>query len=684
MKPLWLLGVTGLYQEFYQPDTQALVSPVDIIQNNVLDSGTIFWKNLLQPERVLKVVNALEENIHNPTHQIPQFLAVVANKSKFISCVLDYRVSICDQGVEDRQFFNKLETLAILCELYSQFEFYPFKLSIQNGFLLNETSAKEIIHNCQSISHNPHIPFLNDVILPLILDYHPDVIFCTGKISYFHIALAKMIKKEFLDVHICFTRHSSEYYSLNKIKKYLKNNSELFSVVDSIVLEYFDESEQKLLENLELKNDVSNLSNILTLNKEDETKEIRHRPPQNTSVSIVNRRKKQISGFKISPEKIYDIHFDPYVKCYWNKCVFCGINKKYTHGDCVEENSPIRGKINKLCKELSDKSFVWFIDEAIHPSKLSKIADFFIANKNQYTWQVRCRIDNGLLAKGLAEKLAQSGLKELRLGLESASIRILKLMSKFEDGFQLKMVEQIVKTYSEHGISIHFPMIIGFPGEEAADRQRTYEFLSSIREKYPTVTFNINIFNFDVSSPLFKMWDNYSISKINFPCSPSDFIGNSVSWDDQAKTEEIILDRERNSFMRNKLYHWMPRESFITPTIFYRLSETIRNTLVWKQSNSIPESYDFSMDSLIQISPNLVVQKKADGEYLAYNWNTHHYIEGDEVMCNILDTWDIPKSIEQGTIELGQKKDEVFVSSDIVILIKKLLHYGHFFIVDEA
>ena len=381
MRPLWLLSITGLYQEFYQPDTLDILEPILKIEDNILNSGKIFWSSLLQSERVIKVVNALEENIHNPKHQIPQFLGILANKETFIAKILDYRISICDQGIGSKQFFNRLETLAILCELYSRFEFSPFQLSLQNGFLLNEVSTKEIAYNCLTLSHNPQISFINDVILPMILNYSPDVVFCVGRISYFHIAVARLIKKRNSDVHICFTRHSSEYYSLNKIGKYLQQNDELFSIVDSIILEYFNESEQILLEHLSFDKDISDVPNILTFKKDTKIRKIEHKAPQETSVSHVVGRKKQVSGLTISPENFYDIHFEPYVKCYWNKCVFCGINKKYTHEDFVDENGVIEKKLHNLCKQLPDKSFLWFIDEAIHPYKLRQLAEYFVLNK---------------------------------------------------------------------------------------------------------------------------------------------------------------------------------------------------------------------------------------------------------------------------------------------------------------
>ncbi|MCB2189740.1 MAG: radical SAM protein [Deltaproteobacteria bacterium] len=681
MKPLWLRGVSGLYQEFYQPDTDALVSATNIIDNNLLDSGRIFWSSLLQPERIMNVVSALEENIHNPTHQIPQFLGVMADKSKFISDILDYRTSICDQGEGPRQFFCKLETLAILCEMYSRFEFYPFRLTVQNAFLLDEVSAREIVDNCQCVSHNPYLVFIKSVILPLVLDYSPEVIFCIGRISYFHIALAIMVKNKLSDVHISFTRHSSEYFSLNKIAKYLKNNAKLFSVIDSIVLEHFDEIEQALLEGLEADVDLSNMPYILLFKKEPQ---LLKNATREAYPSVVTGRNPQVPGLVLSPDKFYDIHFEPQVKCYWNKCIFCGINKKYTYDDYLQTKEQIEQKINNMCSRVPKKSFLWFIDEAIHPSKLRLIAEHLVLNNYNFVWQARSRINSDLLANGLPEKLAQSGLKELRLGLESGSLKILRLMKKFEEGFTLNIVNQIVRTYYDYGVSIHFPMIIGFPGEDLADRQKTYELLSNLREKYSTFTFNINIFNFDICSPLFKTWDNYAISAISFPCSPYDYIGNIITWDDPTKTDESILNHERNAFMREKLYNWMPPNSFIAPTTFYRLSETIRNTLPWKNDVSAFEDSDLPSDKSIQLSPGIVICKRINGECLAYNWSTHHYIEGDETMLHILNEWRTPKQINRGIQNLCHNTNANIDGEDLLVLIRKLLWHGHFIIIENS
>ena len=131
---------------------------------------------------------------------------------------------------------------------------------------------------------------------------------------------------------------------------------------------------------------------------------------------------------------------------------------------------------DRLIEKLPQIKFFWFIDEALTVTQLFAIATSFIKSGKEIFWQARTRIDEKLLSKELIKVLKESGLKELRLGLESASYSVLQKMNKFDDSFSFAMVKRIVKEYSENNISIHFPIIVGFPGETNFDRKLTYDF----------------------------------------------------------------------------------------------------------------------------------------------------------------------------------------------------------------
>jgi hypothetical protein len=678
MKPLWIKSVSGLYQELYQPDTKGMISPAQFIDHGVLDAGLAFWRSLFVPERIRRLIDTLEDNMHGEEYEVPQFLAILADKKRFISRCIDHSTSVCDNGLSDREFFEKLETLSILCLLYSRFEFHPFELSLQSGFLLNEVSSTEIIQHCLNYRRNPYLAFAQEIVIPKIVEYSPSIIFLCGRIGYFSTSIALMLKKKLPDLHICATRHASEYYSLNKILKYLRKNDKLFQVFDSVILEDFDRTEREMIARSQCAKAVTDVTHVITSANYETYAPSPHLEPPNASSYLVLARKPQVEHLTVPPDQTYDVHFDPHVKCYWNECVFCGINKKYHHDDLLCSADAIRDKSLALCAEMPNGASLWFIDEAIHPSRLSIIADSLISSHKHFIWQARCRIDSGLLQDGLPEKLAKSGLKELRLGLESGSLRVLHLMKKFDEKFDLNVVLEIVAAYSDVGISIHFPMIIGFPGETSRDRQLTYEFLSEICGRYEGVTFNINIFNFDVASPLFKLWDQYQISMVTFPCSPREFIGNIVGWDDPMKTLDSTLERERNAFMRSRMFEWMPTQSIVNPILFYRLSETIRNTLTWKTSAKPPDKTEISMTATIKTSSDIVVMKSSDGDYVAYNWKTHHYMKGNTALNDILTEWRRAKKVCDGVNNIIHKHGWFKNETDALSYINKLTMHGHF------
>ena len=165
--------------------------------------------------------------------------------------------------------------------------------------------------------------------MPLIYEYDPDVIFLQGKVSYYLMTIALLTKQRNPHVHICVTRHASEYYSLNKIADLLIDNNALFQMVDSVILEYFDEIEPKLIYALNNKGDLQSVPNLIYKNLGGKIVQTKFMPPEKESaLEIFYRKTCEVSG---KNSCAVDIHFEPYTKCPWSRCTFCGINKKYRH-----------------------------------------------------------------------------------------------------------------------------------------------------------------------------------------------------------------------------------------------------------------------------------------------------------------------------------------------------------------
>ncbi len=270
--------------------------------------------------------------------------------------------------------------------------------------------------------------------------------------------------------------------------------------------------------------------------------------------------------------------------------------------------------------------------------------------------------------------LAKSGLTELRIGLESASHTILKLMNKFDDNFSFDTMENIISQFNEQGISIHCPMIIGFPQEDSFERQKTYEYLNNMSKKYSLFSFNINVLNVDISSKLYKEWEKYQINYLEYPCLPKYFLGNSVCWISEEKL--IELTNEGNTIMRANLFPWMPINSMLSPIIFYRLSETSRNILRWKHLKTWKNIVLFSADMVLKSSEELSFSLDKNNKNTVYDWNSHHYLVGNRYILEIIHTFDTPTKFSVAINKLIDNNSSVYNSKELMYLINQLFLKG--------
>lgn len=654
--------VGGLFHEFYNPTPNGF-SIFDLnIKENELDSTNLFWSIIFDIANIKQIVDKI-------TPDSPKYIAVAANTELFIQQVENAKKNICNPDLEPKEFFEYLETLSIVCSIYSKYVYAPHRLTIQNGFETDNFSASQIYNNCLDSKANPYLLFIKRYVMPQIRTLLPQVIFIDGMPTYYNMAICSLVKKEFPNTHVCLTRHSSEYYSLNKLEKHLSQNEYLFKMIDSVVLEYFDETEKQLLYALKNNKPLSTVSNLIYKNND----EIHANP-----YKVYKKDYTPVIQEQYPLSKLVNIHLQPYSMCYWNKCTFCGINRKYHNNNNDESLDTLNVSLDDLKKRIhTGVKYIWFIDEAIHPIKLKYIANYFIKNKLEVLWQVRCRIEELLLDEELIVLLQKSGLKELRLGLESASLNVLKTMNKFDDDFSFERVDRICDAYTSAGISIHFPMIIGFPGESSFDRKKTYDYLQHLCQKYPLVTFNINVFNLDISSDVFNHPNKYGIEDIYYPCPLQDFLGNNLKWKRNDDIQEKDLLRERDQYMREILYPWMPVNAFIKPYLFYRLSETVRNTLILKCHNdsTISSNKELLLNSQIKVLvPDTLVYSfdLKRNVYIIYNWKTHHYMIGNSHLIFVLDLFKEARPISNAINILVTYNPTIYIAADLEILLLKL------------
>lgn len=121
------------------------------------------------------------------------------------------------------------------------------------------------------------------------------------------------------------------------------------------------------------------------------------------------------------------------------------------------------------------------------------IARGIIASGVKFRWDFQTSTDFlSLMSDEEVCLLAESGVRHIGFGTESASQQVLFLMNK-----RFQHVEQMVETARKAdvaGIHIVFNIILGYPGETEDDRQQTFRFMSEIARQYWNVSFSPNIF----------------------------------------------------------------------------------------------------------------------------------------------------------------------------------------------
>ena len=69
---------------------------------------------------------------------IPQFQAALDNPDLFLNRVEESVQMLSQSIVSEKKFFSSMECLTILYNFYSDFVYKQFRLTIDQGFLLNE------------------------------------------------------------------------------------------------------------------------------------------------------------------------------------------------------------------------------------------------------------------------------------------------------------------------------------------------------------------------------------------------------------------------------------------------------------------------------------------------------------------------------------------------------------------
>ena len=160
--------------------------------------------------------------------------------------------------------------------------------------------------------------------------------------------------------------------------------------------------------------------------------------------------------------------------CYWNRCTFCP--------EVINPESQLRlAGVERVCADmdrLHDEHGVHcfhFIDSALPPRTLSGVARHVLETGRPYEWYGFSRLEPSLLRPGVAKQLGRGGCRMLKLGLETASQRLLDGMDKKQD---VRVVSSILHELRDAGVMVHAFLMFGTPREHLEDARETERFVA--------------------------------------------------------------------------------------------------------------------------------------------------------------------------------------------------------------
>jgi radical SAM superfamily enzyme YgiQ (UPF0313 family) len=177
-------------------------------------------------------------------------------------------------------------------------------------------------------------------------------------------------------------------------------------------------------------------------------------------------------------------------------CSYC--STATIEGRTIREHDP--QKVVDIISKYAEAGFdhFFFVDNTFNlpNSYAGTLCEKLISAKQKITW--RCLLYPWKVDVNLVEKMAAAGCKEVSLGFESGSAKVLARLNK---KFNLDDVRQISNTLKDYGIRRMGFLLLGGPGETRETVNESLEFADSLNLEALKITIGIRIYPY---TPLAK------------------------------------------------------------------------------------------------------------------------------------------------------------------------------------
>lgn len=158
------------------------------------------------------------------------------------------------------------------------------------------------------------------------------------------------------------------------------------------------------------------------------------------------------------------------------KCNWCA---KPIYGNRYHARSPERvvAEIAQLMERYGVRHF-WFADDifGLKPGWVQRFRDLVLERGLQFQYKIQSRVDL-LLQADTIDALVASGLKQVWVGAESGSQKVLDAMDK---GTTVAEIQKSTRLLQQKGVEVCFFLQFGYLGETKADIEATVEMVETL------------------------------------------------------------------------------------------------------------------------------------------------------------------------------------------------------------
>ncbi len=311
------------------------------------------------------------------------------------------------------------------------------------------------------------------------------------------LTLSKLLKEK-TDAHINI---GGNFFG--RIADTLLNHKDFFEIyADSVSIE---EGEGPIVEVAKFVNgeiEIEQVSNLIYLKNDKICKNDKMTPVRLSQMANMDLDDYDFSKY-FTPKIV--LPYQSSRGCYWGKCSFCdqdfGQNLNVKSVDkVIDEFKEFKDKYN-----ISDFEF---IDESVSPKYLEEMSQKILENNIDVEYFFDARLESEF-SKDILSAAYKSGARMILWGLESGSMKIMKLINK---GIDLEKRFEVLKNSADAGLWNFAFIFFGFPAETKNDAMKTVKMLTNYHNVIHS--YGRSVYTMGRHSKLAQEPEKYGITKI--------------------------------------------------------------------------------------------------------------------------------------------------------------------------